>query len=76
MEKRLKNIQTFEQHSSELNISDVSESKIIVGNKYTIEEYDTKVVVIEIDDDRKKAFVTADLVDKTGGFWINHNKLK
>ena len=24
MEKRLKNIQTFEQHSSELNISDVS----------------------------------------------------
>lgn len=28
MEKRLKNIQTFEQHSSELNISDVSGSKI------------------------------------------------
>ena len=28
MEKRLKNIQTFEQHSSELNISDVSDSFI------------------------------------------------
>jgi len=27
MEKRLKNIQTFEQHSSELNISDVSDSE-------------------------------------------------
>jgi hypothetical protein len=26
MEKRLKNIQTFEQHSSELNISDVSDN--------------------------------------------------
>jgi hypothetical protein len=28
MEKRLKNIQTFEQHSSELNISGVSDSKL------------------------------------------------
>ena len=28
MEKRLKNIQTFEQHSSELNISDVITSNI------------------------------------------------
>lgn len=28
MEKRLKNIQTFEQHSSELNISDVRDSRI------------------------------------------------
>ena len=28
MEKRLKNIQTFEQHPSELNISDVRSSKL------------------------------------------------
>lgn len=62
--------------NSELNISDVSDSEIIVGNKYTIEKYDTKVVVIEIDDDKKKAFVTSDLIDKTDGFWINYNKLK
>lgn len=71
-----KHIQSFNEHQKNLNISDVSDSKIIVGNKYTVEEYDTKVVVIEIDDDRKKAFVTSDLIDKTGGFWINYNKLK
>ena len=38
MKKRLKNIQTFEQHSSELNISDVSDSetKIIqIKNEYS-----------------------------------------
>jgi hypothetical protein len=33
MEKRLKNIQTFEQHLSELNISDVSDSFIIERKK-------------------------------------------
>jgi hypothetical protein len=74
--KHLKTRQELNEASENLNISDVSDSKIIVGNKYTVEEYDTKVVVIEIDDDRKKAFVTADLVDKTGGFWINYSKLK
>jgi hypothetical protein len=30
MEKRLKNIQTFEQHSSELNISDVISSGYVI----------------------------------------------
>ena len=30
MEKRLKNIQTFEQHSSELNISDVMSSGYVI----------------------------------------------
>ena len=40
MEKRLKNIQTFEQHSSELNISDVSNSDIIIKQeKKTNETY-------------------------------------
>ena len=71
-----KHIQSFGQFNEKLNISDVSDSEIIVGNKYTIEKYDTKVVVIEKDDDKKKAFVSSDLVDKTGGFWINYNKLK
>ena len=71
-----KNIKSFGEFNENLNISDVSDSEIIVGNKYTIEKYDTKVVVIEKDDDKKKAFVSSDLVDKTGGFWINYNKLK
>ena len=81
-----KNIKSFgefnENSNSKLSkdasssISDVSDSEIIVGNKYTIEKHDTKVVVIEKDDDKKKAFVSSDLIDKTGGFWINYNKLK
>ncbi len=39
MEKRLKTIQTFEQHSSELNISNVRSSKSNVteiGQKFTV----------------------------------------
>ena len=71
-----KNIKSFGEFNENLNISDVSDSEIIVGNQYTIEKYDTKVVVIEKDDDKKKAFVSSDLIDKTGGFWINYNKLK
>ena len=71
-----KNIKSFGEFNENLNISDVSDSEIIVGNKYTIEKHDTKVVVIEKDDDKKKAFVSSDLIDKTGGFWINYNKLK
>ena len=71
-----KNIKSFGEFNESLNISDVSDSEIIVGNKYTIEKHDTKVVVIEKDDDKKKAFVSSDLIDKTGGFWINYNKLK
>jgi hypothetical protein len=74
--KHLKTRQELNEASENLNIYDVSDSKIIVGNKYTVEEYDTKVVVIEIDDERKKAFVSSDLVDKTGGFWVNYKKLK
>ena len=71
-----KSIKSFGEFNENLNISDVSDSEIIVGNKYTIEKHDTKVVVIEKDDDKKKAFVSSDLIDKTGGFWINYNKLK
>ena len=74
--KNNKHIQSFGEFNENLNISDVSDSEIIVGNQYTIEKYDTKVVVIEKDDDKKKAFVSSDLIDKTGGFWINYNKLK
>jgi hypothetical protein len=69
-------IQNFGLFKENLNISDVSDSKIIVGETYIVKEYDTKVVVIDKDDDRKRAFVTSDLVDKKGGFWINYNKLK
>lgn len=56
MKKRLKNIQTFEQHSSELNISDVSDSligkKLIYkGKEYTIiDKHNTSDFVI-IDDE-------------------------
>lgn len=60
--KRKSHIESFLEHTEKLNISDVSDSKIIVGNRYTIEKYDTKVVVIEIDDDKKKAFVTCELL--------------
>jgi len=47
--KRLKNIQTFEQHSSELNISDVSDSKysynINKGDENTFELFlDEKLI--------------------------------
>jgi hypothetical protein len=54
----------------------ISNSKIIIGETYFIKEYETKVVVMIKDDNRKKAFVTSDLVDKTGGFWINYDKLQ
>lgn len=56
MKKRLKNIQTFEQHSSELNISDVSDSligrKLIYkGKEYTIiDKHNTSDFVI-LDDE-------------------------
>jgi len=74
--KHLKTPQELNESSENLNISDVSDSKIIVGETYIVKEYDTKVVVIDKDDDRKRAFVTSDLVDKKGGFRINYNKLK
>ena len=48
MEKRLKNIQTFEQHSSELNISDVSESFDLKIGKYTLYNYDDVPLPIDI----------------------------
>ena len=38
MEKRFKKIQTFKQHSSELNISDVSDSKINEDRDYKYNE--------------------------------------
>lgn len=46
MKKKIENIQTFQQHSSELNISNVSESKLntphqmMVGSQYKITEPD------------------------------------
>ena len=39
MEKKLKNIQTFEKHSSELNISDVSDSLYQDGSTRNEDEY-------------------------------------
>jgi len=70
--KSNKHIQSFNEHQENLNISDVSDNKIIVGEIYIIKEYNTKVVVIDKDDERRKALVTSDLVDKTGEFWINY----
>ncbi|MFW6272759.1 MAG: hypothetical protein ACOC2U_03160 [bacterium] len=69
MEKRFKNIQTFEQHLSELNISDVSDSfkvkaqKLIDDTKELKDEYSEKQYnkIIELEklingteEDRKK----------------------
>lgn len=52
MEKRLKNIQTFEQKTSELNISDVRERLInylngrirLIQSKYEIDECDERIM--------------------------------
>ena len=52
MEKRLKNIQTFEQKTSELNISDVRERLInylngrirLIQSKYEMDESDEKII--------------------------------
>lgn len=71
-----KHVQSFGKFNENLNTSDIGDSKIIVGEIYIIKEYDTKVVVIDKNNDRKKALVSSDLVDKTGGFWVNYNKLK
>ena len=47
MNKRLKNIQTFEQHSSELNISDVSESVSDMNfKKFSFCWYEGKNIVL------------------------------
>lgn len=58
MEKRLKNIQNFEQHSSELNISDVRERLInylngrirLIQSKYEMDECDERIIdeIVEI----------------------------
>ena len=58
MEKRLKNIQTFEQKTSELNISDVRERLInylngrirLIQSKYEIDECDERIIdeIVEI----------------------------
>lgn len=67
MEKRLKNIQTFEQHSSELNISDVSDSDFIEhdledenGNKFCVSlpKDATNIQVINIDNTIRVGFRT------------------
>lgn len=52
MEKKLKNIQTFEQKTSELNISDVRERLInylngrirLIQSKYEIDECDERII--------------------------------
>lgn len=49
---------------------------IIIDYLYTIKEYDIKVIVIDKDDAKGMAFVTADLVDRTSEFWINYKKLQ
>ena len=68
MEKRLKNIQTFEQHSSELNISDVSYSEILkyLDDKYSIEE--NLMIVGKFDKYKKYNYiqVSNDIIDKFG----------
>jgi hypothetical protein len=72
MEKKLKNIQTFEQHSSELNISGVSESKlnnphqILVGSQYKITEPDYDDVgeepyIVEVVKQMKHGFILRDI---------------
>jgi len=58
MEKRLKNIQTFEQKTSELNISGVRERLInylngrirLIQSKYEIDECDERIIdeIVEI----------------------------
>ena len=58
MEKRLKNTQTFEQKTSELNISDVRERLInylngrirLIQSKYEIDECDERIIdeIVEI----------------------------
>jgi hypothetical protein len=52
MEKRLKNIQTFEQHSSELNISDVSDSRLheSKSEKNIVDKF-FKIFGLDISDD-------------------------
>lgn len=66
MEKTLKNIQTFEQHSSELNISDVSDSEILkyLDDKYSIEE--NLMIVGKFDKYKKYNYiqVSNDIIDK------------
>ena len=74
MEKRLKNIKTFDQYSSELNISDVSESKLnnphqmLVGSQYKITEPDydedgpeiNKPYIVEVVKKMKHGFILRD----------------
>ena len=50
MEKRLKNIQTFEQHSSELNISDVSKRYLVKFVDSFWFEHETEVNAIDEDE--------------------------
>lgn len=50
MEKRLKNIQTFEQHTSELNISDVSKRYLVKYVDSFWFEHETEVNAIDEDE--------------------------
>jgi hypothetical protein len=74
MNKRLKNIQTFEQHSSELNISGVMNSKIKIN-----ENVDENMRVIEdsyndyitIDNDREREIMARHIARSADGFIKN-----
>jgi len=48
MEKRFKNIQTFNEHQENLNISDVSDSFNLKMDKYTLYNYDDVPLPIDI----------------------------
>jgi hypothetical protein len=74
MNKRLKNIQTFEQHSSELNISGVMNSKIKIN-----ENVDENMKIIEdsyndyitIDNDREREIMARHITRTADGFIKN-----
>jgi len=56
MEKRLKSIQTFEQHTSELNISDVSDSNS-KKSKFKIND----IIIVTDGDLKDKLFKVVDI---------------
>lgn len=50
--------------------------QIIIDNKYFIKEFNTKIVVVDKDDNKMMALVTTDFYNKTNTYWINYKKLK
>jgi hypothetical protein len=71
MEKRLKNIQTFEQHSSELNISVVISSKINEGKLpyvWCIKTKDYERIPFYLSDTKKNPLEVIPEFDQ-GDYW-------